>query len=152
MAHDVLIVEDEADIRLLISGILEDEGYDTREAEGSEAALTTIRSRLPTIVILDIWLQGSKIDGLELLDIVKHDHPALPVIVISGHGTIEMAVRAIQNGAYDFIEKPFQADRLLLVVDRAIESARLRRENQELWLRAGGSAELIEIGNPAGTF
>lgn len=147
MAHDILIVDDEADIRLLISGILKDEGYYTREARDSDSTLAAIQSRLPSLLILDIWLQGSRLDGLELLEIVRRDHPELPVIVISGHGTIEMAVRAIQFGAYDFVEKPFQADRLLLVVDRAVEATRLMRENAELRLRAGGNAELIGNSN-----
>ena len=143
MAHDILIVDDEQDIRLQISGILRDEGYDTREAGDSDNALAAIEQRLPALLVLDIWLQGSKLDGLELLDEIKRDHPDLPVIIISGHGTIETAVRAIMQGAYDFIEKPFQADRLLLDVERAIEASRLRRENAELILRAGGQIELI---------
>lgn len=147
MAHDILVVDDEADIRLLISGILKDEGYQTREASDSDTALAAIQSRLPSLLILDIWLQGSKLDGLELLELVKRDHPELPVVVISGHGTVEMAVQAIRFGAYDFVEKPFQTDRLLLVVDRAVEAARLMRENAELRLRAGGNAELIGGSN-----
>ncbi len=143
MAYDVLIVDDEADIRLQTAGILGDEGYHTRNAADSDATLAAIQARLPAILILDIWLRGSKLDGLEILDAVKRDHPELPVVILSGHGTIETAVRAIKNGAYEFIEKPFQADRLLLVVERAIEAARLRRENKELRLRVGGSTELI---------
>ena len=141
--HDILIVDDEADIRLLIAGVLKDEGYHTREAADSEATLAEIQARSPALLILDIWLHGSKVDGIELLDIVKREQPELPVVVISGHGTIETAVRAIKNGAYDFIEKPFQTDRLLLVVERAIEAARLKRENEELRIRAGRDAELI---------
>jgi two-component system nitrogen regulation response regulator NtrX len=143
MAHDILIVDDEADIRMLIGGILEDDGYHTRGAADSTAALDAIHTRRPTLVVLDIWLQGSKLDGLELLDAVKGEHPSLPVIVISGHGNIETAVSAIKRGAYDFIEKPFKADRLLLVVERAIEAARLRRENEELRIRAGDPSELV---------
>ena len=143
MMHDILVVDDEPDIRLLIAGVLKDEGYRTREAGNSDETLSEIQSRLPSLLILDIWLQGSKLDGLEILDIVKRDHPALPVVVISGHGTIETAVSAIKNGAYDFIEKPFQADRLLLVIERAIEAAQLKREIQELRVRAGIDAELI---------
>src|SRR6185369_13646531 len=143
MAHDILIVDDESDIRMLIGGILEDEGHQTRGAGDSTAALEAIHNRRPTLVILDIWLQGSKMDGLELLDVVKRDHPSLPVVVISGHGNIETAVAAIKRGAYDFIEKPFKADRLLLVVERAIEAARLRRENEELRIRAGDPSELV---------
>ncbi|MCK6423431.1 MAG: sigma-54-dependent Fis family transcriptional regulator, partial [Aquabacterium sp.] len=137
MAHDILIVDDEADIRSLISGILEDEGYGTREAGNSDAALAEIKARMPSLMILDIWIQGSKLDGLEILEVVKSDYPSLPVVMISGHGTIETAVSAIKKGAYDFIEKPFKSDRLLLIVERAIEAARLRRENQELRLRVG---------------
>ena len=143
MARDILIVDDEADIRLLIAGILSDEGYDAREAADSDAALAAIESRVPALLVLDIWLQGSRLDGLEILDIVKRDYPELPVVIISGHGNIETAVRAIKIGAYDFIEKPFQADRLLLIVERAVEAARLKREVQELRLRVGGGPELI---------
>jgi two-component system nitrogen regulation response regulator NtrX len=138
MAHDILIVDDEADIRMLIGGILEDDGHQTRAAADSTATLDAIRTRRPSLVVLDIWLQGSPMDGLELLDVIKRDHPDLPVVIISGHGNIETAVSAIKRGAYDFIEKPFKADRLLLVVERAVEAARLRRENEELKLRSGG--------------
>jgi two-component system nitrogen regulation response regulator NtrX len=150
MAHDVLIVDDEADIRMLISGILEDEGHETRVAANSTAAIEAMRTRRPSLLILDIWLQGSPIDGLDVLDIVKRDHPDIPVVIISGHGNIETAVSAIKRGAYDFIEKPFKADRLVLVVDRAIEAARLRRENEELKRRAGGPIELVGV-SPAMT-
>src|ERR1700730_11844291 len=143
MAHDVLVVDDEADIRMLMCGILKDEGYETREAGNSAQALTAIRSRQPALVVLDIWLQGSELDGLEILKIVKRELPQLPVVMISGHGNIETAVAAIKIGAYDFIEKPFKSDRLLLVVERAIEAARLRRENEALKLRAGGDDDLI---------
>ncbi len=143
MATDILIVDDEADIRMLIAGVLKDEGYQTREAGNSAQALTAIRSRQPSLVILDIWLQGSELDGIEILKIIRRELPALPVVMISGHGNIETAVAAIKFGAYDFIEKPFKSDRLLLVIDRAIEAARLRRENQELRLRAGGDVELV---------
>jgi len=143
MATDILIVDDEADIRMLIAGVLKDEGYQTREAGNSAQALTAIRSRQPSLVILDIWLQGSELDGIEILKIIRRELPALPVVMISGHGNIETAVAAIKLGAYDFIEKPFKADRLLLVIERAIEAARLKRENQELRLRAGGDVELV---------
>jgi two-component system nitrogen regulation response regulator NtrX len=143
MAHDILIVDDEDDIRMLISGILKDEGYATREAADGQGALDAIRARQPSLVILDIWLQGSTIDGLQVLEIVRRDHPLVPVVMISGHGTIETAVSAIKQGAYDFIEKPFQSDRLMLITERAIEAARLRRENLELRLRAGGDGELV---------
>ena len=132
MAADILIVDDEADIRDLVSGILEDEGYDTRLAGDSETALEAVDARRPSLVILDIWLQGSPRDGLEVLDIIKRNHPQLPVIIISGHGNIETAVSAIKRGAYDFIEKPFKTDHLLHLVARATESDRLRRENEEL--------------------
>ncbi len=143
MAHDVLIVDDEADIRMLIAGILQDEGYQTREAGDSTTALARIRQRQPSLVVLDIWLQGSELDGMEILKIIRREAPSLPVLMISGHGNIETAVAAIKIGAYDFIEKPFKSDRLLLQVERAIEAARLRRDYEELKLRSGGDAELI---------
>ncbi len=143
MAHDILIVDDEADICDLVSGILRDEGYETRVAATSGQALSAIGARFPALLILDIWLQGSDIDGLALLDKVLVDDPDLPVIMISGHGNIETAVAAIKAGAYDFIEKPFKADRLLTMVRRAMESAKLRRENRELRLRSGPETELI---------
>ena len=143
MAHDILIVDDESDIRMLIGGILQDEGYATREAANSVQALARIRERQPGLLILDIWLQGSELDGIEILKIVRREAPQLPVLMISGHGTIETAVAAIKIGAYDFIEKPFKSDRLLLLVERAIEAARLRRDFEELKLRAGVDAELV---------
>ncbi|RAI43430.1 sigma-54-dependent transcriptional regulator [Rhodoplanes roseus] len=132
MASDILIVDDEADIRELVAGILEDEGYGTRTARDSDDALKAIQARRPSLVFLDIWLQGSKLDGLQLLATIKADHPELPVVMISGHGNIETAVAAIKQGAYDFIEKPFKADRLVLVADRALETSRLKREVREL--------------------
>ena len=135
MTHDILVVDDEADIRLLITGLLEDEGFGTR--------LGAVAARRPTLVILDVWLEGSRLDGIELLDELQRIVPEVPVVMISGHGTIEMAVSAIHAGAYDFIEKPFKLDRLLLVIARAIEDARLRREVAELRLRAGAEATLI---------
>ncbi len=143
MADDILIVDDEDDIRLLISGVLEDEGYETREAKDSESALEQIAARRPNLVILDIWLEGSRLDGMELLHIIRREHPGVPLVMISGHGSIETAVQAIKVGAYDYIEKPFKTDRLILIVSRAIEAARLRRENRELRLRAGPETELI---------
>ena len=143
MAHDILIVDDEADIRVLTSGILQDEGYQTREAAGSADALSAVEARRPSLVLLDIWLQGSEMDGLGILKVLKRDHPAIPVLIMSGHGNIETAVTAIKDGAYDFIEKPFKANRLIVLVDRAIEADRLRRENEELRLRAGTANELI---------
>ena len=143
MAHDILIVDDESDICDLVSGILEDEGYETRMATTSGAAMAEIQSRFPSLLILDIWLQGSDIDGLALLDRVLADDPDLPVIMISGHGNIETAVAAIKAGAYDFIEKPFKADRLLTMIQRAVESSKLRRENREMRLRGSPETELI---------
>ena len=148
MAAEILIVDDEADIRELISGILNDEGYETRVAADSAAALREIRVRRPSLIVLDIWLEGSRMDGNEILELVKKDHPDLPVIMISGHGNIEMAVNAIKKGAYDFIEKPFKSDRVLLQIERAIETARLKRENEALLERAGGAFELVG-GSPA---
>src|SRR5436305_3681450 len=132
MASDILIVDDEADIRDLVAGILDDEGFGTRTARDSDSALTEIANRRPNLVFLDIWLQGSKLDGLQLLEHIKRDHPDLPVVMISGHGNIETAVAAIKRGAYDFIEKPFKADRLILVATRALENSRLKREVREL--------------------
>ncbi|MGH7125599.1 MAG: sigma-54-dependent transcriptional regulator, partial [Stellaceae bacterium] len=143
MAHDILVVDDEADIRMLVCGVLQDEGYETRQAGNSSEALAALRSRLPSLLVLDIWLQGSELDGIEILRITRQETPNLAVVMISGHGTIETAVAAIKMGAYDFIEKPFKSDRLLLVVERAIQAARLKRENEELRLRAGGDEELV---------
>lgn len=143
MAHDILIVDDEEDIRSLIAGILEDEGYTTRAAGSSQQALSEVAARRPTLVILDIWMEASEHDGIETLKLIQREHPEVPVVMISGHGNIETALEASRNGAYDFIEKPFNTERLLLVVERAIEDARLRRENRELTLRAGGDVELV---------
>src|SRR3712207_3884661 len=142
MALDILIVDDEADIRDLIAGVLQDEGYGTRTAANSDEALAALRERRPSLLILDIWLQGSRIDGIEILEQVKDRDPTLPVIIISGHGNIETAVAAIKRGAYDFIEKPFQADQLILAVQRATETERLKRENEDLRIRAGLDTEL----------
>jgi two-component system nitrogen regulation response regulator NtrX len=143
MAADILIVDDEADIRELVAGILEDEGYTTRTARDSDEALGAVAARRPNLVLLDIWLQGSRLDGLQLLDNMKQDHPELPVVMISGHGNIETAVAAIKKGAYDFIEKPFKADRLVLVADRALETSRLKREVKDLKQLAPLSSTLI---------
>ncbi len=143
IASEILVVDDEEDIRDLISGILRDEGYETRMAGDSDAAIAAVRARRPQLVILDIWLQGSRLDGIQVLDTLKREHPDVPVVMISGHGTIETAVSSIKNGAYDFIEKPFKSDRLLHVAERALESARLKREVQELKLKAGDDGELI---------
>ena len=143
MAFEILIVDDEPDIRLLVDAILRDEGYETRQAGAADAAIAAFRERLPSLVILDVWLQGSKLDGLGILRVLQAEEPAVPVVMMSGHGNIETAVSAIQEGAYDFIEKPFQSDRLLLIVKRALEAARLARENAELRLRAGPESALI---------
>lgn len=143
MAREVLIVDDEEDIRELISDILRDEGYETRSAKDSDAALLATAKRPPHLLILDIWLQGSRLDGLELLDAIKQEHKDLPVIMISGHGNIETAVAAIKRGAFDFIEKPFKTDHLLHLVSRATELDRLRRENKDLRERAVHDDELI---------
>src|SRR5689334_15984698 len=132
MASDILIIDDEMDIRELVAGILQDEGFETRTARDSETALNSIGTRRPNLLFLDIWLQGSKLDGLQLLDNVKEHHPDVPIVMISGHGNIETAVSAIKRGAYDFIEKPFKADRLVLVANRALENSRLKREVKEL--------------------
>ncbi|NIY74304.1 sigma-54-dependent Fis family transcriptional regulator [Thalassospira sp. HF15] len=143
MAHDILIVDDEEDIRSLISGILEDEGYTTRQAGSSQGALSEVAARRPSLVVLDIWMDESDHDGIETLKLIKREHSEVPVVMISGHGNIETALEASRIGAYDFIEKPFNTDRLLMVVERAIDDARLRRENRELTLKAGGDTELV---------
>ncbi len=143
MAHDILIVDDEADIRSLTAGILEDEGFETREAGNSTTALDSIARRRPSLVLLDIWLRDSELDGLGILKAIKLNNAEIPVVMMSGHGTVETAVAAIQDGAYDFVEKPFQADRLIMAVERAIEADRLRRENAELRMRTGKSDQMI---------
>ncbi|ADZ70727.1 sigma-54-dependent transcriptional regulator [Polymorphum gilvum] len=143
MAYDILIVDDETDIREMIAGILDDEGYGTRTAADSDSALTAIKERRPSLVILDIWLQGSRLDGLALLDVIREQDPDLPVVIISGHGNIETAVSAIKRGAYDYIEKPFKADRLILITDRALEASKLKREIRELKQRSGDTMRLV---------
>src|ERR1035437_9417069 len=143
MSADILIVDDEADIRDLVAGILQDEGYDARTARNSDDALAAIVSRKPNLVFLDIWLQGSRLDGLQLLDAVKQDYPEVPVVMISGHGNVETAVAAIKHGAYNFIEKPFKADRLVLVAERALETSRLKREVKQLKQMAPQPATLM---------
>ena len=143
MANDILIVDDEADIRDLVAGILDDEGFKTRTARDSDTALAEISSRRPNLIFLDIWLQGSRLDGLQLLEQIKLEHPDVPVVMISGHGNIETAVAAIKRGAYDFIEKPFKADRLILVANRALETSRLKREVRELKQHAPSSGTLV---------
>jgi len=143
MAADVLVVDDEADIRELVAGILSDEGYAVRTATDSESALAAIKARKPALLILDIWMQGGGMDGLELLDLVKTLDGDLPVIMISGHGNIETAVSAIKRGAYEFLEKPFKSDRLLLCVERALETSGLKRENRRLRTQAIQAEGLI---------
>jgi two-component system nitrogen regulation response regulator NtrX len=147
MAADILIVDDEDDIRNLVSGILEDEGHKTRLARNSDEAVAAIAARRPHLVLLDIWMQGSKLDGLQLLEVLKQQHASVPVVMISGHGNIETAVTAIKIGAYDFIEKPFKADRLILVVERALETSRLRREVSELRSKAGAELKLVGLSS-----
>jgi two-component system nitrogen regulation response regulator NtrX len=149
MGHDILIVDDERDICTLIAGILEDEGHTARRAHNSAEAVDAVRQRRPALVILDVWLQGSDLDGLQLLDVIRREDPPIPVVMISGHGTIDTAVSAIKSGAYDFIEKPFKADRLLLVVDRAVEADRLKRENASLRRRAGGEVTFVGASSTA---
>ncbi|ENN92201.1 sigma-54-dependent transcriptional regulator [Bartonella bovis] len=143
MVADILIVDDEADIRELIAGILNDEGYETRIACHADEALAQISERVPKLIFLDIWLQGSRLDGLALLDEIKARHPTLPVVMISGHGNIETAVSAIKRGAYDFIEKPFKTDRLILVAERTLENSKLKRELLELRQRSNEAQELL---------
>ena len=147
MASDILVVDDEEDIRELVAGILSDEGHETRTAFDSDSALAAIADRVPRLILLDIWLQGSRLDGLALLDEIKTIHPNVPVVMISGHGTVETAVSAIKRGAYDFIEKPFKTDRLILICERALETSKLRREVTELKKRTADTFDLI--GNSA---
>src|ERR1700742_144741 len=137
MALEILIVDDEADIRDLVAGVLEDEGYAARTAADSDTALAALDERRPSLVLLDVWLQGSRLDGLDLLDEIKRRDPSLPVLMISGHGNLDTAVAAIRRGATDFIEKPFEAEQLLLLVGRATETDRLRRENATLRAQIG---------------
>jgi two-component system, NtrC family, nitrogen regulation response regulator NtrX len=143
MASEILVVDDEEDIREMVAGILSDEGHETRTAKDADSALQAIDARMPRLVFLDIWLQGSRLDGLSLLDEIKKAYPDLPVVMISGHGNIETAVSAIKRGAYDFIEKPFKSDRLLLIAERALETSRLRREVSDLKKKSSDSPELI---------
>lgn len=141
--NDILIVDDERDIRELVSEILKDEGFETRLASNSDECLAAINQAEPALMILDIWLKDSQMDGIDILKKVKRDNPDVPIIIISGHGNIEIAVAAIKQGAYDFIEKPFNLDQLMVVVRRAMETSRLRRENAQLRRREQGSAEMI---------
>jgi two-component system nitrogen regulation response regulator NtrX len=147
MALDILVVDDERDIRELVSGVLSDEGYECRTAADSTSALAAIDERRPSLVLLDVWLHGSEMDGLEVLDAIKLREPELPVIIFSGHGNIDTAVSAVSRGAMDFIEKPFEAERLLLLVERATETERLRRENTRL--RQGFTHSAGFTGNSA---
>jgi len=146
MALDILIVDDEDDIRDLIAGILEDEGFEARQAHDADSALNEIARRRPSLVFLDIWMQGSRLDGLQLLDVFQTQHPEMPVVMISGHGNIETAVSAIRRGAYDYIEKPFKIDRLLLITQRAMEATRLKSEIADLRGRTNG-ADADLVGN-----
>jgi two-component system nitrogen regulation response regulator NtrX len=143
MAGDILIVDDEADIRDLVAGILDDEGYSTRTARHADEALAAIEARRPNLIFLDIWIQGSRLDGLQLLDVIKEQHPEIPIVMISGHGNIETAVAAIKQGAYDFIEKPFKADRLVLVARRALETMAMKREIKDLKTRSGAPDGIV---------
>lgn len=143
MKYDILIVEDEDDIREMIGGILEDDGYAVRLTATSTEAINSLKSRKPSLMILDVWLKGSVMDGIELLDSIKKYHPNMPVIVISGHGTVETAVSAIRKGAYDYIVKPFKADKLLVTCKRALENARLKSENEELKGKTSNDVALV---------
>ncbi|MEJ8476796.1 sigma-54-dependent transcriptional regulator [Roseibium algae] len=143
MAYDILVVDDEKDIRELIAGILDDEGYGTRIARDSDTAIAAIKDRRPSLVILDIWLQGSRLDGLGVLDVIRQTDPDLPVVIISGHGNIETAVSAIKRGAYDYIEKPFKSDRLIHIVERALEASSLKREVKDLKQRSGDATGIV---------
>jgi two-component system nitrogen regulation response regulator NtrX len=143
MSKDVLIVDDEAAIREVVAALLQDEGYKPRQAANSDQAFSEIDRRVPDIVLLDIWLEGSKLDGIEILERLRQQWPVVPVVIFSGHGTIEMAVQAIKNGAYDFIEKPFKTDRLLLTMQRALEISKLKRENEQLKIKGGDEIDLL---------
>ena len=142
---DILIVDDERDIRELISDILIDEGYTTRLAGTAQKALDEVKAETPSLIILDIWLKDSDLDGIDILRIVKREHPEVPIVIISGHGNIEIAVAAIKQGAYDFIEKPFNIDQLTVVIGRAMETSRLRRENTELKRRDTPATEMLGV-------
>jgi two-component system nitrogen regulation response regulator NtrX len=143
MAADILVIDDESDITSLISDILSDEKYDVRTANNSDRALKSLAERVPSAIILDIWLQGSELDGLGILEIVQKKYAHVPVIMISGHGNVETAVNSIKMGAYDYLEKPFSSERLLIIVKRALEAAKLRNENVELKKRSHSESELI---------
>lgn len=149
MALDILIIDDEDDIRDLIAGILEDEGFETRQAHDADSGLNEIARRRPSLVFLDIWMQGSRLDGLQLLDVFQSQHPDMPVVMISGHGNVETAVSAIRRGAYDYIEKPFKIDRLLLITQRAMEATRLKSEVADLRERTTSKAVDMVGSSPA---
>ena len=149
MAYDILIIDDENDIRDLIAGILEDEGYETRQAYDADSGIEQLNIRRPNLVFLDIWMQGSRLDGLQLLDEFQSQHPNMPVVMISGHGGLETAVSAIKRGAYDYIEKPFKIDRLLLITQRAMEATRLKNENEELKEKSSISGNELVGTSPA---
>ena len=143
MNNNVLIVDDEKDIRLSIKGLLEDENYEVSLAKNSDEALSAIVNKVPDLILLDIWLENSTLDGIELLNYIVNSFKNIPCIMISGHGNIDIAVKAIRSGASDFIEKPFEADRLLITIERVLELSNLKKEHKELWLRAGGDLKLI---------
>lgn len=149
MALDILIIDDEDDIRDLIAGILDDEGYETRQAHDADSGLNEIARRRPSLVFLDIWMQGSRLDGLQLLDVLQTQHPDMPVVMISGHGNVETAVSAIRRGAYDYIEKPFKIDRLLLITQRALEATKLKNEVADLRERSSGKTIEMVGNSPA---
>ncbi|MBP6986140.1 MAG: sigma-54-dependent Fis family transcriptional regulator [Alphaproteobacteria bacterium] len=143
MAYEILIVDDESDIREVISDLLQDEGYQTRSAPDGETAIEMVKQRRPHLIILDIWLGSNKLDGIKVLDILQKEFPGLPVVMMSGHGNIETAVNSIKLGAYDYVEKPFKADRLLLVLTRAFELFELRRENKSLKQKVISDVSLV---------
>ncbi len=143
MKNNILVVDDEEDIRLSITGLLEDEDYEVRVAKNSDEALDAISKRVPDLVLLDIWLENSNLDGLDLLNEIHSKFISVPCIMISGHGNIDIAVNAIRSGASDFIEKPFESERLLITLERVLELSKLKKEHKELWVRAGGDLELV---------
>ena len=138
MKYNILVIDDEEDIRNSIAGLLQDENYEVRTVENSDKALNAISERLPDLILIDIWLENSKLDGLELLNEIQSKFLSLPCVMISGHGNIDIAVKAIRSGASDYIEKPFEAERLLITLERVLEISKLKKEHKELWLRAGG--------------
>ena len=143
MKYNILIVDDEKDIRLLIKGLLEDENFEVATAKNSDEALKSITNKIPDLILLDIWLENSKLDGMGLLDFIISTYKKIPCIMISGHGNIDIAVNAIRNGASDFIEKPFEAERLLITIERVLELSKLKQEHKDLWIRAGGDLQII---------